>query len=111
MQAIDNNGGATGKSVSFDTIQPVYTWESGDYDYSGGQYIDNPQTNGYAAVSGIVYEDYYTSTPYTAQTYRADATGGAHFESGNDVPRLPWLNPISPFTTYDIGYTATPDWA
>ena len=44
---------------SFDTFNPTnYTWEGEDFDYDGGQFIDNPQTNAYyglPAVDGCGY--------------------------------------------------------
>ena len=49
-----DTGGTTESTNVFDTIIPAYTWEAEDYDYGGGKFIDNPQTNAY---SGLVATD------------------------------------------------------
>lgn len=108
IQAIDNNGNASGQSLSFSTVNPVSTWEAVDYDYNFGQYINNPQTNEYANVSGEFGFDLYVDNP-AGGGYRSDSyPGGAHFESGNDVPRAPWYN--TGLTRYDIGNNDAPNW-
>jgi hypothetical protein len=48
IQIKDANGAVANQTFSFDTISPSYTWEAEDWDYDGGQFIDNPQTNAYA---------------------------------------------------------------
>src|ERR1035438_3123777 len=40
-------------TVSFDTINPAYTFEAEDYDYNSGHYFDNPQTNAYRNLNAI----------------------------------------------------------
>jgi hypothetical protein len=48
IQIGDATGAVANQTVTFDTISPSYTWEAEDWDYDGGQFIDNPQTNSYA---------------------------------------------------------------
>src|SRR6202040_4262449 len=44
----DANGNSATTSASFDTFSAgYYTWEGEDFDYEGGQFFDNPQTNAY----------------------------------------------------------------
>ena len=45
ITATDANGVSTTSTTAFDTISPSYTFEAEDFDFEGGQYIDNPQTN------------------------------------------------------------------
>src|SRR5262249_8922403 len=41
------------KVVKFDTIIPAYTFEAEDWDYNGGQFIDNPQIDEYSGLDGL----------------------------------------------------------
>ncbi|HEY4417662.1 MAG TPA: hypothetical protein VGO57_18365 [Verrucomicrobiae bacterium] len=65
IQVADVNGGITSQTVNFDTVSASYfTFEAEDFNYGGGQFIDNPQTNAYQdayqlgtfdGVSGVDY--------------------------------------------------------
>src|SRR5208282_6935846 len=47
----DANGNVVTTTNSFDTFSAAsYTWEAEDFDYTGGHFIDNPQTNAYAGL-------------------------------------------------------------
>jgi hypothetical protein len=109
IQAVDNKGNPSATTVTFDTIQPLYTWEASDYDFLGGQYIDNPQTNLYATAEGLYGIDFYVDDPVASQPYRSDsAPGGAHFENTSDTPRAPFYN--TGFQQYDIGFNDGANW-
>lgn len=109
IQAADNNGNPSGKSLTFDTIQPLYTWEASDYDFQGGQFIDNPQTNLYATAVGLFGIDFYVDNPVATEPYRSDsAPGGAHFENCGDTPRAPFYNTGNQM--HDIGNNDGPNW-
>ncbi len=47
IQVTDANENTTNLTVSFDTINPVYTFEAEDFDYDSGQFFNNPQMNAY----------------------------------------------------------------
>ncbi|MGH7954010.1 MAG: hypothetical protein ACREFE_19115, partial [Limisphaerales bacterium] len=115
----NNNPGTT--SVNFDTINPnYYTFEAEDFDYGGGNYFDNPQTNLYWGQFGIPNEDYYYNTTPSANSYdRYDALngdiGGLSTEGVGDVPRLAYINTTNwlgiASEDFDVGFTIGGQWA
>jgi hypothetical protein len=118
--------GSTSKTLSFDTIAPVYTWEAEDWDYTNnagvsGQFFDNPQTNKYAGLGAQTGDDFLMENPGNGSaSYRpqqeivAGATNSVGLETQGtaDLPRLPWYG-SSPYVgeDYEIGYTDTGDFA
>jgi hypothetical protein len=58
IQITDAAGNPVSTSVSFDTIVPTYTFEAEDFNYGGGQYFDNPQTNAYNGFDATTNIDY-----------------------------------------------------
>jgi len=93
-------------TVSLDTFNPAnYTFEAEDYDYSGGQFYDNPQVNAYIGLAGTSGIDFIkTGTGGTAD-YRADAVDT---EKSGDLVR-PQYNGTG-YTDYEVGFTAAGDW-
>jgi hypothetical protein len=59
IQVFDAHGVPTSTSLTFDTVVPFYTWEAEDFDWGGGQFFDNPQTNAYTMLNGITNVDYH----------------------------------------------------
>lgn len=115
INATDVNGELL-QTNTFDTIQPSYTWEAEDWDYSGGQFIDNPQTNAYATLQGTIGVDGYN--PDNGGTaYRPVVGSGADGNCGNepngDTPRVQYMDPNNPQSNYDLGWTSSgiPVWA
>jgi hypothetical protein len=111
IEAADANGASANATVSFDTINPAYTFESEDFDYQSGRYFDNPQTNAYRNLVAVDGVDAHNSDGATA--YRpagtADAPGGLATEGCGDKPRVQYLG--SGMTDYDVGWTGGGDWA
>lgn len=102
----DANGAVAATSVNFDTFSPyAYTWEAEDYDYNGGQFIDNPQVNAYFGVSGIAGTDFFRAGSGGNPVYRADAVGT---EACGDLVRPQYAG--TSYTDYDVGWTSTGDW-
>jgi hypothetical protein len=100
-----NNGQVATTTVSFDTFSPdSYTWEAEDYDYSGGQFIDNPQVDEYFTLSGTPGIDFYKVDTNGSPAYRADAVAT---ETNSDFIRPQYA---SGYYDYDVGYTAAGDW-
>ncbi|HTQ49589.1 MAG TPA: hypothetical protein VMJ12_02680 [Candidatus Acidoferrales bacterium] len=93
ISAVDNNGLSNGVSGTFDTFsQTNLMIEAGDFDFNGGQWIDNPletatlngATNSYYyypgnnPANGAVYGVDFTTTNVTAAEtylYRLESTG------------------------------------
>ena len=42
IKVTDVNGNSASSTLNIDTYAPVFTWEGEDFDFGGGQYIDNP---------------------------------------------------------------------
>lgn len=42
IRVTDINGNSAQSTLNIDTYNPVFTWEAEDFDFGGGQYIDNP---------------------------------------------------------------------
>jgi hypothetical protein len=84
----------------FDTINPAnYTFEAEDFDYNGGDYINNPQTNAYAGLSGVAGIDYSNSLIGTGSaSYRPQ---GLETEGDSDILRLAYSGVLQ---DYDVGY-------
>ncbi len=106
IQATDGSGTLVQTNV-FDTITPSYTWEAEDYDYGGGQFIDNPQTNTYAGLVAYTNVDAYNPNQ-GGQAYRpVDPTAGViqgnlGNENCSDIPRIQYSS--SGLQDYDQGW-------
>jgi len=103
----DVNGNVATTTKSFDTFSPAnYTWEAEDFDYNGGNYIDNPQTNAYLALSASVNVDTYQVNFGGKDLYRPN---GMDTEINGDVIR-PQYNGTGD-SDYSIGYFSAGSWA
>jgi regulation of enolase protein 1 (concanavalin A-like superfamily) len=99
INVINVNSQSANSTVSFDTINPAYTFEAEDFDYGGGQFINNPQTNKYAGLNVTYGVD--------AQNGNFGGGGNAYRPSGlntegnGDIPRLAYGNGLQ---DYDVGW-------
>jgi Carbohydrate binding module (family 6) len=109
IQVVDASGNGAAKSVTFDTVIPAYTFEAEDWNYGGGSFFDNPQTNAYSGLNGI-------GTPDPAiDYYRAGGGGGNAYggryglstENASDVPRVTHVG----LDDFDIGNAYGGNWA
>jgi hypothetical protein len=111
IQVNDGNGIPGSATKSFDTVIPTYTFEAEDWDYSSGNYFDNPQTNAYYALDGIASVDF--NNP--GNTHKAYIREGLGSEGLSEVPRLQYINTTNqfgiPYQDYDVGFTAGGQWA
>jgi hypothetical protein len=108
VSVIDANGSPAGTTVSFDTVNPVYTWEAEDYDYADGTYVDNPQVNGYSGQSADPGVDSFINTDANLRnTYRSPGGLGDQ-PDGDQPPRLQYIG--TGFTSYNVGWYDTGDW-
>jgi hypothetical protein len=100
--------GSTTTTETFDTINPVYTWEAEDFDYTNGLYFDTG-VNQYANLSGVQGVDYNNGNP--ANGTAAYRPKGLETENPNsaDLPlRLQYIGTTN--FDYDVGWTARGDW-
>ena len=113
----DGAGNASSTNLVFDTVYPgYYTWEAEDWDYNGGQYIDNPQTNAYAGLFADYEIDSVCPGGPTGnggpndygRGSKSDTTTAMSTEPSGDVARGPYIN--TGFEDYAIGYTAGGQW-
>jgi hypothetical protein len=94
----DTHSQSTATTVSFDTFSAVYfTWEAEDFDFGGGQYIDNPvpgspsnPTNSYYNQVSTTGIDQNYVTYQGTHLYRPSDFIATEFTS--DAPRLRYLN-------------------
>lgn len=105
IEVVDTTGAMT-NTYTFDTITPAFTWESEDYDYGGGKFIDNPQTNAYAGLVAITNMDAFNPNGGGA-SYRPINTGddtGTDLgtEATSDRTRVQYL--YSGEVDYDVGW-------
>lgn len=103
----DANNNTASTSKQFGTYLPSYTWEGEDYDYNGGSFIDNPQTNAYSGFLGIDGIDDHNVSTGADTVYRAG--DGIGTETTSDVPRAGYVG-SSTYVDYDVGYFASGEW-
>jgi hypothetical protein len=100
------NGITASTTVHFDTFSPtLYSWEAEDYDYNGGQYIDNPPLDAYFGLSGIIEVDYHELFVNTPQVkYRTSDPMGT--DVTGDLPRARFVGT----NDYNIGWFTAGEW-
>jgi hyaluronate lyase len=103
----DTNGNLATTTKSFDTFSAAnYIWEAEDYDYNGGHFIDNPQTDAYAGLVALTNVDTHEVNFGGKDLYRPN---GMDTEINGDVVR-PQYNGTG-FSDYSIGYFSAGSWA
>lgn len=105
--ANDANGVQASSSVSFDTINPAYTFEAEDWNYGSGQFIDNPAPDSFsgAPFDGTAEVDYHRPNGTIGGSYNRI---GLQTEGANDIHRNEYVTGTS---DYDVGFTSGGDWA
>ena len=99
IQVTDANENTTSSTVSFDTITPAYTFEAEDFDYIGGQFFDNPQTNKYSGLNVTYGVDAQNGNfGGGGSSYRPS---GLNTEGVGDKPRAAYRTGL---TDYDVGW-------
>jgi hyaluronate lyase len=103
----DTNGNIATTAKSFDTFSTAnYIWEAEDFDYTGGHFIDNPQTNAYAHLGATTNVDTHQVNFGGTDLYR---TNGMDTEVNGDSLR-PQYNGTG-YSDYSIGYFSAGSWA
>jgi hypothetical protein len=90
-----------------------YQLEAEDYDYNGGQFFDNPQTNAYAGLSASNEVDIFESDPNafgraSGAPYRPANNIDFPDMTSGDLPRAQFSNGA---TDYAVGSFGTNSWA
>jgi hypothetical protein len=104
VMVTDNDGIVVSNTVSLGTFDPSsYTFEAEDWDYTSnsvsGLFIDNSQTNAYAALGSTAGIDYSNSIPGQGNTsYRPQ---GLETEDASDATRPAYTAGLQ---DYDVGY-------
>ena len=108
--ANDANGVQGSLSVSFDTIVPTYTFEAEDWNYGGGQFIDNPAPDAFAgsAYDGVAEIDFHRPSGGTLGQY---GRVGLDSEDCSDIHRDTYITTTTTNQDYDNGNTTGGDWA
>jgi len=102
----DANGNLSTSTKSFDTFSAAnYHWEAEDFDYNGGQFIDNPQTNAYAGRGAVTNIDAHQVNFAGVYLYR---TSGMDTEINGDIIRPQYLG--TGYSDYSIGYFSPGAW-
>ena len=92
---------------SFDTFSAAnYTWEAEDFDFGGGYFIDNPQTDAYAGLSAETNVDAHQVNFGGKDLYRPN---GMDTEINDDVVRPQYQG--TGYSDYSIGYFSPGSWA
>ncbi len=103
----DTNGNVATTTKSFDTFSDAnYTWEAEDFDFGGGSFFDNPQTNAYAGVIAKTNVDTHEVNFGGQDIYRPN---GMDTEINGDVVRPPYNG--TGHSDYSIGYFSPGSWA
>ena len=108
IQATDANENTTNLTVSFDTINPAYTFEAEDFDYTGGQFINNPQTDAYFGLPATSTVDAYNAN-FGGGGNSYNRTNGLNTEANGDLPRTAYNGTGK--TDYDVGWATGGNWA
>ena len=101
--------GSTTNNAAFSTFDPAatYIFEAEDYDYSGGQFIDNPQVNGYQGTDAIADVDTHTVAGNFDGTHVPYRPAGLNQENASDTQEIAAHAGIQ---NYDLGNTAAGNW-
>jgi hypothetical protein len=103
----DTNGNVATTTKSFDTFSAAnFTWEAEDFDYNGGHFIDNPQTNAYAGLIAITNIDTHQVNFGGKDLYRPN---GMDTEINGDVVRPQYDG--TGYSDDSIGFFSPGSWA
>ena len=117
IQVTDALALSTSASLNFDTWSPLYLWEGEDYDFNGGQFLDNPvlsstaQASSYFGQVGFQDVDMHETTGEGDHLYRVSDTL-ATTVSG-DAPRQKFLSAQTTdpaINDYKVGWFNGGEW-
>ena len=110
ISVTDAAGSPAANSVSFDTLNPSYTWEAPDYDFTAGQFIPDPiPVDGYLNLSGFSTYDFNFANVPPPNNYRDSGIVGVE-NNGDASQRLQYLTNNPAPQPYDLGYFNGGNW-
>ena len=90
--------------MNFDTFSSsLFTWEAEDYDYSSGQFFDNPQVDAYTNLSAVADVDFHDANTGGTLVYRPNGTAT---EITADLARTQFAGGYD----YNIGFFGNNEW-
>jgi hypothetical protein len=104
IHVTDANGNSATNILSFDTVNPIMTFEAEDFDYNGGNYFNNSPPDSYAGLPGIAGIDY--SNGIAGQGSVSYRPQGLETEGAGDKLRASY-NGLS---DYDVGFANVGNW-
>jgi hypothetical protein len=104
ITATNVGGNIISSTIRFDTYSPVMTWEAEDWDYNGGQFIDNPPVDAYYGLAGVEGADFHDINALGTRPYRTNDTMSA--AAANDTLRVQYAGT----NDYAVGYFTTGEW-
>ena len=108
INATDNNSRTVSTTVNFDTFDPSgYSFEAEDFDYGGGNFFDNPQSDAYANLAGVEGIDLHSVNAGQGNAAYRPNPPGLETEGASDTPRAA-VNPN--LTDYDVGFNNGGNW-
>ena len=113
VQVTDNNSVSANATLSIDTWNPVLQVESEDFDFSGGQYIDNPLPTPAGVAAANSYEGRVGTVGI--DEFGASAAGHADYRPADAVATTPVTDtPRRQFTggalAYNVGFLGSGFW-
>ncbi len=104
----DNASRTAAAGANFDTFDPAsYTFEAEDFDYGGGKFFDNPQTDAYAGLSAVAGIDVNSVNAGQGNAAYRPNPPGLETENASDSPR----QAVDPgLTDYDLGFSSGGNW-
>jgi len=104
IQVLDANNNGASSNVVFDTISPAYVVEAEDWNYDGGLFVPEPQTNGYSGLNGVAEIDFHRAGGGGGTAYGGRI--GLSTENAGDVPRENYIG----LPDFDIGNAFGGNW-
>lgn len=104
IQVLDANNNGASSNVVFDTISPAYVVEAEDWNYGGGLYFPEPQTNAYSGQDGVAEIDFHRAGGGGGNAYGNRL--GLSTENAGDVPRENYIG----LPDFDIGNAFGGNW-
>jgi hypothetical protein len=103
----DSGGLSSTNDISFDTFAEAQLklLEAEEYNFGGGQFIDNPAAGGYGAQAGTAGVDFQDTTPNDVSAYRGDAVDSA---AAADLARTKYTS--SGQTDYQVASIVDGEW-
>src|ERR1017187_8346959 len=84
IHVTDANGNSASSTLNIDTYAPLFTWEAEDFDFGGGQYIDNPLPTTTPNTAGNSYCEKVSSPGIIGQPgIDAQSTGNPQVSAGD----------------------------